>query len=49
MSGSVLKIGIYSFEKKNIIGSGYESEVYKGKNDLTGTFFLIQINLSPSK
>ena len=31
------QIGVYSYQTNKKIGSGYSSEVYRGKNDLTGT------------
>ena len=38
------KIENYSYNNKEAIGKGFSSHVFKGKNDLTGTQILIQIN-----
>lgn len=43
------KIENYSFLLSDRIGKGYSSTVYKGLDDLTGTFLVIQDSRSPSK
>lgn len=41
------KIKHFSYSMSDKIGKGFSSIVYKGMNDLTSTFFVIQIRWWP--
>lgn len=42
LTGSLTtRIGDYSYQADRKIGSGYSSEVYRGKNDITGNSYRI--------
>lgn len=38
------KVDNYSYTNKETIGKGFSSNVYRGKNDITGKKLLIQTN-----
>ncbi len=47
--GTRKKLENYSYPLEDIIGKGYSSQVFKGRNDLTSRMRAMQTSLSPSK
>lgn len=40
-----IKVSVYSYNPDDLIGSGYKSQVFKGRNDMNGEIVAIKVYL----